>query len=54
MIEKLIKKKGDKSYVKWKGYDTRFTSWIDKKRLNQISVILSIAIPLFINEPIFP
>ena len=25
-----------------------------KKRLNQISVILWIAIPLFINEPIFP
>ena len=24
-------KKGDKLYVKWKGYDNRFNSWIDKK-----------------------
>ena len=32
-IEKLIKKKGDKLYVKWKGYDCSFDSWIDKKGL---------------------
>ena len=30
-IEKVIKEKGDKSYVKWKGYDNSFNSWIDKK-----------------------
>ena len=30
-IEKLIKKKGDKLYVKWKGYDNSFNSWIDGK-----------------------
>ena len=30
-IEKVIKKKGDKSYVKWKGYDNSLNSWIDKK-----------------------
>ena len=30
-IEKLLKKKGDKLYVKWKGYDNSFNSWIDKK-----------------------
>ena len=30
-IEKVIKKKGDKLYVKWKGYDHSFNSWIDKK-----------------------
>ena len=30
-IEKLIKRKGDKLYVKWKGYDHSFNSWIDKK-----------------------
>ena len=29
--EKVIKKKGDKLYVKWKGYDNSFSSWIDKK-----------------------
>ena len=28
---KVIKKKGDKLYVKWKGYDSTFNSWIDKK-----------------------
>ena len=32
-IEKVIKRKGDKSYVKWKGYDNSFNSWIDKKDL---------------------
>ena len=32
-IEKVIKKKGDKLYVKWKSYDSSFNSWIDKKDL---------------------
>ena len=32
-IEKVINKKGDKLYVKWKGYDISFNSWIDKKDL---------------------
>ena len=31
-VGKAIKKKGDKLYVKWKGYDASFISWIDKKR----------------------
>ena len=30
-IEKILKRKGDKLYVKWKGYDNSFNSWIDKK-----------------------
>ena len=30
-VEKVIKRKGDKLYVKWKGYDSSFNSWIDKK-----------------------
>ena len=30
-IEKVLERKGDKLYVKWKGYDNRFNSWIDKK-----------------------
>ena len=30
-IEKIIKRKGDKVYVKWKGYDNSFSSWINKK-----------------------
>ena len=32
-IEKVLKKKGYKLYVKWKGYDNSFNSWIDKKDL---------------------
>ena len=32
-IENVIKKKGDKWYVKWQGYDNSFNSWIDKKDL---------------------
>ena len=32
-IEKLIKRNGDKLYVKWKGYDNSFNSWINKKDL---------------------
>ena len=31
-IEKILKRKGDKLYVKWKGYDNSFNSWINKKR----------------------
>ena len=32
-IEKVLKKKGEKLYVKWKGYDNSFNSWTDKKKL---------------------
>ena len=32
-MEKVLKRKGDKLYIKWKGYDSRFKSWIDKKDL---------------------
>ena len=30
-IEKVTKKKGNKLYVKWKGYNNSFNSWIDEK-----------------------
>ena len=29
--EKIIKRKCDKLYGKWKGYDNLFNSWIEKK-----------------------
>ena len=32
-IEKIVKKKGDNLYIKWKGYDNSFNSWIDKKNI---------------------
>ena len=34
-IEKVIKGKGNKLYVKWKGYETSFNNWIDKKEIVQ-------------------
>ena len=30
-VEKVIKRKGDKPYVKCKNYNSSFRSWIDKK-----------------------
>ena len=30
-VKKVIKRKGDKLYINWKGYDSSFNSWIDKK-----------------------
>ena len=32
-VKKVTKRKGDKLYVKQKGYDNPFNSWIDKKDL---------------------
>ena len=32
-IQKVIKKKENKLYVKWNGYDNSFNGWIDKKDL---------------------
>ena len=40
-IEKVIRRKGDKLYAKWKGYDNSFNSWIDKASLVQRTSILS-------------
>ena len=34
MIERVIKTKGNKRYVKRKGYDDSFNSWIDKKKIS--------------------
>ena len=30
-IEKIIKIKGNKLHVKWKGYNNAFNSWVDEK-----------------------
>ena len=32
-IEKFLKRKDDKLYVKWEGCDNSFNSWINKKDL---------------------
>ena len=33
VVQKLIKRKRDKLYVKWKDYNNYFNSWIDKQRI---------------------
>ena len=35
-IEKVLKKKGDKLYVKWKGNNNSFNRWINKKDLIRV------------------
>ena len=36
-IEKVIQRKGNKLYIKWKGYNSLFNSYIDKKGIVFIS-----------------
>ena len=48
-IEKVLKRRDDKLYVKWKRYNNSFNSWINKKTLNEV---LSNAILLYINESV--
>ena len=31
IIEKIIKTRNSKIYVKWRGYSNNFNSWVDKK-----------------------
>ena len=40
-IEKVINKKDDKLYVKWKGYNNSFNCWIDKNRYSMNEIIFS-------------
>ena len=34
-IEKILKTKNNKIFVKWKGYDSSFNSWIDKNTVTK-------------------
>ena len=36
-IEKLLKRQGDKSLVKWMGYPKSFNSWIDTKTIVKLT-----------------
>ena len=38
-IEKVLKRKGDKLYIKWKWYDNSFNSWVIKKDLEWNSLV---------------
>ena len=33
LVEKVLKKRGDRAYVKWLGFDSSHNSWIDKSDL---------------------
>ena len=35
IIEKILKTKNNKIYVKWRGYDNSFNSWIDKNNVTK-------------------
>ena len=35
IIEKILKTNKDKIYVKWRGYDSSFNSWIDKNTVTK-------------------
>ena len=35
IIEKILKTKGNKIYVKWRGYSYNFNSWIDKNSVTK-------------------
>ena len=41
-IEKVLKRQGDKSLVKWKGYPMSFNSWIDTKTIVKLTTEKSI------------
>ena len=36
-IEKVLKRQGDKSLVKWMGYPKSFNSWIDTKAILKLT-----------------
>ena len=36
-IEKVLKRQGDKSLVKWTGYPKSFNSWIDAKAILKLT-----------------
>lgn len=38
-IEKVIKRKGNKVLVKWKGYPDEFNSWVDKNELIDLYLV---------------
>ena len=35
IIEKILKTEGNQAYVKWRGYDSSFNSWVDKNTVTK-------------------
>ena len=51
-IEKVIKRKCDKLYVKWKGYKNFFNGWLDKKDIVKMKEYFPKPKPLRVNMKI--
>ena len=45
-IEKVLKRKGDQLYIKWKGYDNSFKSWINEKDLEYFFFLMNFLITI--------
>ena len=35
IIEKILKTKGNQIYIKWRGFDSSFNSWIDRNTVTE-------------------
>ena len=42
-FEKVLKRQGDKSIVKWMGYPKSFNSWIDTKAIVKLTIEKSLS-----------
>ena len=42
-IERVLRRKGDKSLVKWMGYNDLFNSWIDTKSILKLTTKKSLS-----------
>ena len=51
-VEKVIKRKGDKLYVKWKGYNNSFNSWINslKTKVDKLYIDKLAAVPVDLSK----
>ena len=49
-IKNVIKRKGNKLFVKWKGYDNSFNSWIDEIHSEVLEELLMLKLICLIME----
>ena len=50
-IEMIIKRKGGNTFVKWKGDDSSFTSWIDKNSILDWKLLFSMKMSQYLPKP---
>ena len=46
-VEKVIKRKGNKLYVKWKGHNNSFNSWLDWQKIHNINELIHLKTEIF-------